>query len=91
MSTPPVAPANPPGVARVFVAALLCTVFAVKCARWWLALWSGAASFESTTGWQWAKLGFYHLAVVAGVVGIVQMLRERARAANASPPAAVDQ
>ena len=91
MSTPPLAPANPPGVVRVAVGALIWTVFVVKCARWWLAVWAGAASFESTTGGQWVKLGFYHLAVVAGAVGIVQMLRERERVTDANPPAASDQ
>ena len=90
MSEAPVPRPERPGVVRVVLTALLVCYFAVKAARWWLAVSAGTTAVGDMTTWGWVKIVFYHVAVVAGIVGIVEMLRARARAAGAEPDAAAD-
>ena len=70
--------------------ALLLSVVAVKAVRWWLAVSEGTTTIEAMTTWGWVKVGFYHLATVAGVAGIIGMLRARARPDSAESDTSAD-
>lgn len=73
-------PARRPGLIGLGVGVLLLSVFVYKLARWYHAVATGAEPIAAMTGGQWFRVAFYHLAVVAGVAGLIGMLRERARA-----------
>ena len=83
MSSTPDTPARRPGLVTLGIAALFVVLFAVKLALWYHAVWSGATSTSAMTGVQWFRVGFYHVAVVAGIAGIIGMRRERATVTDA--------
>ena len=87
MGETPAAPQpRPPGPVRIRVMVLILSVFVVKVVRWWLGVSTGASALGTMTGWEWAKVIFYHLAVLAGVVGVIQMIAERNRAGTPTSP-----
>ena len=90
MSEAPVPRSKRPGVVEFAIMALLLSVVTVKAVRWWLAVSEGTTTIEAMTIWGWVKVGFYHVAVVAGVAGIIGMLRARARPDSAEPGAPAD-
>jgi hypothetical protein len=67
------------------MAGLFC-VFAVKTAWWWLEVSDGRVAPGSMTTWQWVRVVFWHVAVLAGVAGIVGMVRDRRRRPEPPPP-----
>ena len=85
MSSTPTTPARRPGLVSLGVGLLLLSVFVVKTVLWYYAVMTGAAPTSSMTGWQWVRVAFYHVAVVAGTAGLIGMLRERAKASDAAP------
>ena len=83
MSAPFPARRPPPGWGHILAMVALTGVFVYKTAWWWLDVAGGSAVPGSMTTWQWVRVVFWHAAVVAGVIGVTAMIRER-RAA--SPP-----
>ncbi len=83
MTGTPDASARRPGPISLGAGALLLTVAAVKVALWYCAISSGAASTSAMTGWEWFWVGFYHVAVVASIAGLIGMLRARSRVKDA--------
>jgi hypothetical protein len=84
MSEAPVAQPTRPGAVSIAITAVLTVLFAIRSVLWWIAVYAGTTTFGDMTAWQWLKVGFYHVAVVAGLAGLIEMLRARARPSEAS-------
>lgn len=80
------APAPRPGVARIVLVVVLTCVFAVRAGRWWAGVSAGTIVVDAMSTWAWVKIGFYHIAVLAGVAGTIEMVRARARRPAAELP-----
>ena len=68
-----------PGIVQVIFMVILTIVFAVRAIRWWVSVFAGATVIKDLSTWEWVKVSFYHVAVIAGVVAIFEMLRHRAQ------------
>jgi hypothetical protein len=79
MSNSSVTTPTRPGAVSIAITAVLTVLFAVRSILWWIAVSEEATAFADMTAWDWARVGFYHVAVVAGVAGLVEMFRARAR------------
>jgi hypothetical protein len=88
MSEATVSRSQRPGLVQVVIFSVLTVVFATRAVLWWIAVATGTTVVGDMTAWAWVKVGFYHVAVVAGVVAIVEMLRARARPRDAGPTSA---
>jgi hypothetical protein len=90
VSEAPVPRTERPGRVQVVITSLLVVLFATKAVLWWYAVLTGTTAVADMTAWGWLKIGFYHVAVVAGVAAVIEMLRARAKPPGAEPVAAAE-
>ena len=86
MSEQPVSQPARPGPMSYVITVVLLSIFAVRTARWWAAVAGGKLAVESITTWGWVKIGFYHVAVLAGVAALIGMIRASRQPAPDSTP-----
>lgn len=88
MSEAPASQCQRPGIVQVVITSVLTVLFATRTALWWAAVAAGRTAVADMTAWEWLRVGFYHVAMVVGVVALVEMFRERARPRNVEAGAA---
>lgn len=68
----------------------LLILFVVKTTQWWLGVAAGRIVIGEVTAGGWVLVAFYHVAVVAGVFGVVEMFQARFRRPDAAQTATPD-